>query len=404
MIKPIYTYLAVLLVALIGVVWIRLTWGPPGDPLAVSAQTGEQLLELSPTGARLSGENYLRTAVSYAQTVYAADQDNDRPGAVILMRDDDPAVAMASNRLMHFPVNAPMLYVTQQGTELPEETRQELERLGPEGVMMDNNNQVYLVGDIDAAVNEEVEGMGLRTRQIYADNPIDYAEVLDEFLAVLDGNHADAVLIAHLGALEYAYGGATWNSHMGQGWAFVTDQGVPDATRRILSRRAPGYSYIYVFAPPSVVGADVMAELSLYGHVQRIPGETPQEMSVRWAGYKDIGQQFGWWFGKAIRNIGWGYAEPGHNLTVATPEDWRIIVPSGVLSHMGKHAMFMLLNEDGTIPEVMTGYLNILQPTFTHPSQQLFTYAWFLGQGVPESTMNEFSHMISVSEVRDAVR
>jgi hypothetical protein len=403
MIKPIYTLLATLLVTLLGVVWIRTTWGPPGDPLDVSAQTGERLLELSPTGARLAGEDYVQTAVSYAQTIYAAAQDKDRPGAVILVRDDDPAVAMATTRLQHMPVNAPLLFVTEGGTVLPQPTKDELERLGPEGVMMDNNVQVYLVGDIAEAVNEEVEEMGLHTRQISAGDPVEYAEVLDEFLAVLDGNHADVVLVAHLDALEFAYGGANWNAHMGQGWAFVTDEGVPGATRRILSRRAPSYTYVYVFAPPDVIGEDVMAELSLYGHVQRIPGDTPQEMAIRWAGYKDLGRQFGWWFGQAHRDIGWGYAEPGHNLLVATPQDWRVIVPSGVLSHMGKHAMLMLLNEDGTIPEVMAGYANILQPTFTHPSQQLFTYAWFLGQGVSEETMDEFSDMIAVNNGREVV-
>ncbi len=75
-----------------------------------------------------------------------------------------------------------------------------------------------------------------------------------------------------------------------------------------------------------------------------------------------------------------------------------------VLSHMGKHAMLMLLDENGAVPDMMAGYLNILQPTFTHPSQQLFTYAWFLGQSVPEETLDEFSNMIAVRNVREAVR
>jgi hypothetical protein len=125
---------------------------------------------------------------------------------------------------------------------------------------------------------------------------------------------------------------------------------------------------------------------------------------VRWAGYKDIGQRFGWWFGKATRNVGWGYAEPGHNLLLAPPDDWRIIVPSGVLSHMGKHAMLLLTQEDGTLPEAVDGYLEILQPSFTHPSQQLFTYAWFLGPDVPAETMDEFSSLIAVEDLRQVIR
>ena len=61
-------------------------------------------------------------AVAYAQTIYAADQDQDRPGAVVLVRDDDPATAIATTRLQHFPVNAPMLFVTDEGATLPEAT------------------------------------------------------------------------------------------------------------------------------------------------------------------------------------------------------------------------------------------------------------------------------------------
>jgi hypothetical protein len=104
-----------------------------------------------------------------------------------------------------------------------------------------------------------------------------------------------------------------------------------------------------------------------------------------------------------MRDVGWGYAEPGHNLLLATPNDWRVTAPSGVLSHMGKHAMLLLTNEDGSIPESVQNYLEILQPSFTHPSQQLFTYAWILGDEVTEATMREFSERIEVAGLRDVM-
>lgn len=401
MFRPTITLAATLLVAVAAFAYNLSTWHPQGTPLQASAAQNANLLNLTGTSARLSGENYLRTAVSYSQAIYAAAQDKDRPGAVVLVRDDDPAVAMASTRLQHFPVNAPMLYVTNEGNTLPKETREELERLGPEGVMMDGNVKVYLVGDINPSVAEEVERIGMKTRQIYADDPIEYTEVLDEFLATMEANHADRVLIASLDALPYAYGASNWNAHMGQGFAFVTEDGIPDETRRILKRRSPNYAYIYVFAPPDVVGPEIMRELTRYGHVQRIPGSTPQEMAVRWAGYKDLGRVYGWWFGKFHRDTGWGYAEPGHNLLLGSPNDWRVLVPSGVLSHMGKHAMLVLTNDDGSIPDPLRSYLGILQPTITHPSQQLYTYAWVLGDDVSDETMREFSDMIAVEDLRE---
>ena len=400
MIRPIYTLLTVLFIALVGNFWHWLGWGPQGEPFHANAAQNAQLLQLTGTGARLAGADAIQTAVVYAQTIYAAAQDKDRPGAVVLVRDDDPAVAMASTRLQHFPINAPMLFVTEGGTVLPPATQAELERLDPEGVMMDHNVQVYLLGRIDPAVNTVVRNLGFNTRQITAADPIEYAEVLDEFLAVLDSYHADSVLVAQIDALPYAYGAANWNAHMGQGWAFVTADGVPDATRRMLERRQQGYPYIYVFAPPDVVSVEVLAELSQYGHVQRIPGATPQEMVVRWAGYKDLGRAFGWWFGKAQRYVGWGYAEPGHNLLLAPPDDWRVIVPSGVLSHMGKHGMLLLTNEDGQLSDAVRNYLAVLQPPLSYPSQQLFTYAWFLGPNLPDETMRTFSDLITVQGIQ----
>lgn len=399
MIKPIWTFLAGLVVMVVGVTWITLTWDPQGTPLQASATQNAELLELTGTTARLAGEDYLETATAYSQTIYAAAQDQDRPGAVVLVRDDDPATAIATTRLQHFPVNAPMLFVTDGGTTLPQATRDELERLGPEGVMMDNNVQVYLVGDIAPGVAAQVEELGLETRRLYAEDPVAFTEVLDEFLAVLDSNHADVVLLASLDALDYALPAANWNAHMGKGFAFVTAEGVPDATRRMLERRAPGDPYLYVFAPESEVGPEVMAELTRYGQVARIPGVTPQEMAVRWAGYKDSGRKIGWWFGQESRAVGWGYAEPGHNTLLGNPTDWRELVSSGVLSHMGKHAMLLLTNPDGSLPQVVRDYLEgPLKPTRTHPSRQVFNFAWILGgeESVGDEVMLEYAGMLEV--------
>ena len=406
MIKPIYTFLAGLVVMLVGTTWIVLTWHPQGTPLEVSATQGAAPLQLTGTTARLSGESYLETATAYSQTVYAAAQDQDRPGAVVLVRDDDPATAVATTRLQHFPVNAPMLFVTDEGTTLPKVTKDELERLDPDGVMMDNNVQVYLVGNISPAVSTEIEtDLGLKTRRIFAENPVAFTEVLDEFIAVMDSNHEDPVMIGDLNNLEYSYCASNWNAHMGRGFAFVTENGIPDATRRILERRAPSYPYIYVFAPENLIGQEVMAELSRYGHVQRIPGASPQEMCVRWAGYKDGGREFGWWFGEATREVGWGYAEPGHNTLLANPSDWRTVVPSGVLSHMGKHAMLVLTNEDGSLGESAQNYMSgPLKPTRTYPSQQVFNFAWILGseKNVSDPVMREYAGLLEVQGLRDA--
>lgn len=397
MIKPIYTLLTVFLLTVLLILGYASLWEPQGKPLDVSTMQNEDLLDLTGSTARLSGEDYIQTATAYSQTIYAAAQDKDRPGAVVLVRDDDPAIAIATTRLQHFPVNAPMLFVTENGTMLPEDTRKELERLGPEGVMMDNNVQVYLVGDINRSVVNEVDKLKLKTRVIYASNPIEFAEVLDEYIAVLESNHRQIIFIASTDALEYAYPAANWNAHMGDGFAYVTPDGVPEETRRILEKRWPYYPYIYVFAPSSVVSSETMAELSKYGHVQRIPGNTPQEMAVRWAGYKDSGHRTSWLVGYRPRSVGWGYAEPGHNLLLASPEDWRVVVPSGVLSHMGKHGFLILTEPNGQLPDVARSYLQVIKPEPTYPSQQVFNFAWILGRDVNNETVRELDELLKVS-------
>lgn len=396
--RPLYTLVGVLLAALVVLAPLVAEFGSGGEGMTASTMQNREHLEMTGTAARLSGEDHIMTAVVYAQTVYAAAQDKDRPGAVILVRDDDEATAIATTRLQHMPVNAPLLYVTGNGTEVPEATMEELHRLEPEGVMMDNNVQVYVVGNISEDVAGRVESeLGFSVRRLYAPDPVTYTEVLDEFLATMESNHADVVLVGSTAAPAYAYPAASWNAHMGQGFAFVTPGGVPDETRRILERSWPNYPYIYVFAPESVVGPEVMAELAKYGHVQRIPGETPQEMAVRWAGYKDSGLRATWWVGFMPRSVGWGYAEPGHNVLLASPGDWRVIVPGGVLSHMGKHAFLLLTEPDGSLPDVARSYLEVIRPTRTYPSEQVYNYGWVLGEGVPDAAMQEVSELLGVA-------
>lgn len=395
--KPWMTLLAVVALTAVLLLAIVSTWETPGEQFKESSSTGEDLLGLFGTGGRLRGEDHLATATAYSQAVYPVAQDKDRPGAVVLVRDDDPAVAVATTRLQHFPVNAPMLFLTDGGATLPEVTKEELERLDPEGVMMDRNVQVYLAGNIPEAMVGEVEALGYKVQRIFADDPVEYTEILDEYISVMEGNHWEIVHIVNIDELEYGFPASNWDSHAGDALAFVTEDGVPEETQRILERRWPHYPYMYVFAPPAVVNESIMADLSQYGHVQRIPGETPQEMSVRWAGYKDSGRRVSWWFEYETRSVGWGVAEAGHNIIMANPADWRGVVPSGVLSHMGKHAMLILTEEDGSLSDGAVRYLNVIKPTEVHPSQQVFNYAWVAGDGVPEETVRTLSELLAVS-------
>ena len=170
--RPLYTFLAGLVAALAVLGWI---WGiavyarEPERlvPPTASTAANTNLLRLTGATARLSAASPEANPTAYSQAVYAATQHEDKPGAVVLVREDDELSALTATRLQHMPVNAPMLFVTATG--LPAATRAELRRLDPQGVAMDHNVQVYLVGNLGEDVARQVRALG---RELGAPEPL----------------------------------------------------------------------------------------------------------------------------------------------------------------------------------------------------------------------------------------
>lgn len=339
----------------------------------------ENMGDVTVNTTRIGSDDPIETAVAVANIIYPATEPENTPGAVILVGMDSLAEAMvATSRIQHFPVNAPILYVTEGG--IPEPTRNELLRLVPEGVFADRNVQVYLVGETAAAVNDEVEAMGYKTRIFTADNPAELALEVDAWTSTQHGDHRNEMVIANLDNLEPAIPSAFWNAHMGDGLAFVTDEGIPEATKEMIRLRANG-PWFYVFGDETVVPANVVRELAQYGHVTRIPEPNIVGTSAFFAGFKDQGKDWGAWFWEKPRNFGWGIAEAGHNgifVNVDGPTGWQNVMPATTLSHMGKHAPVLAVNADA-VPERVASYLRILKPYPTAPQQHLLNHGWIIG-------------------------
>jgi hypothetical protein len=328
---------------------------------------------------RIGSDDPVETAVAVAQIIYPVTEEENSPGAVILINRANLAEALvAASRVQHFPVNAPLLYVDEN--RIPELTQNELLRLTPEGVAMDGNVQVYLVGTIGDEVRRQVEELGYRTRVLRATGPTELAEVVDDWSSTQHGDHKNDVVIANLDNLEPAIPSAFWNAHMGDGLAFVTDAGIPESTRRMLRRRAHG-PWLYLFGDESVISTEIARELAQYGQVTRMPRSGLPEISTFFAGFKDIGANWGAWYAQDNRDFGWGISEAGHNaifVNVGGPEGWQNALPATTLSHMGKHAPMLAVNRDG-VPDVVRTYLEILKPYPTAPQQQLLNHGWIIG-------------------------
>ena len=350
---------------------------PEGDP-SETVEYDEWTATTMTT--RLAGDDDYETAAAINQTVYTAINEPTRPGAVILVNDSALGAALPAVTVIHHPIDGAILLTQRDG--LPEATREEIERLHPEGVRLDRNVQVYLIGGerfIGEEVRVELEEMGHSVRRIGGETPVEVAANVDQYLSAMHGNHPDQVMIADLENLDSAIPAQSWNAHAGDGFLYVDGERIPRETRDQLDARFGG-AYMYLLGDESVIPPATASDLAQYGHVQRIPNATnPYNLSVGFAGYKDVGRNFGWWLGEWPRNFGWGIAESGHNFIFANPENWQTVVPASVESHRGKHGPMLLVRED-EVPSGVKNYLsNLIQPHESAPYDRKYNHGWIVG-------------------------
>ncbi|MFC7139963.1 cell wall-binding repeat-containing protein [Halosimplex aquaticum] len=329
---------------------------------------------------RLAGENMYETAAAYCQSVYTAINEHTRPGAVILVNDSVLEAALPGVGLIHHPIDGAVLLTRRD--ELPQATRDEIERAHPEGVGMDDNVQVYLIGSeryISDSVRQEVESMGMNVRRIPGEGPVSVAAGVDQYVSSMHGNHEDEVLVASLDAPRRAVPVQSWNAHAGDGFLWVEGDSIPEETAEQLEARYD-YAYMYLLGDEAAISSDVARDLGTFGHVTRVPDAgNPYSISAAWAGYKDIGRNQGWWFGEWARGIGWGLADPGHNFIFANPDEWQTAVPASVESHRGKHGPILAVRQD-ELPTPVENYLRkFFRPTEAAPYDRKYNHGWIAG-------------------------
>ncbi|MDT4903992.1 MAG: hypothetical protein QOH52_2008, partial [Pseudonocardiales bacterium] len=129
------------------------------------------------TTQRLYGADPFEEAVSITQHIWPAalpenapgenDNDPDRPWALTLLTPDDPLTDITATPLIHFPDDAPVLYVTKSG--VPQVTLNEIKRLGDTGISRYNNVDAFLVGAAaNPAVANQLKSIGLITAEVTA--------------------------------------------------------------------------------------------------------------------------------------------------------------------------------------------------------------------------------------------
>ena len=358
------------------------------------------------TTTRIWGTDPFQEAVAVTQHVWPAalpenapgETDNvpDRPWGLTLVTPDDPLQAISAVPLLHFPDDAPVLYVTKD--DIPKVTLDEIKRLGDTGIVRFNNNDAFLVGAAaNKAVEDQLTAIGVKWVEVKGNDVFDLANNVDklyghiqnpdigvpqmEISASTGGNGAWDVLIGSADGKDYQYylPATHWASHMPAGMLWTHRDSIPQPTIDALKRRN-GHALIYVFGGKDQVSGSVITELNKYGSVTRInanddvafntvPTTTPFNTAVAFAKMWD-----------PTGMVGWNILGPGHGFTLVNVDNWQGAVASAPLSHLGFHAPLLLTDSAGQLPTEVDNYYKAVAPTFiTTPADGPYNMTYVIG-------------------------
>jgi hypothetical protein len=348
------------------------------------------------TTQRLYGADPFQEAVSITQHIWPSavplnapsgnDNVPDRPRAVTLLTPDDPLTAITATPLVHFPDDAPVLYVNKDG--IPQVTLNEIKRLGPSGIARFNNVDAFLVGAAaNTAVENQLKSIGIKYVTVTAPNVPELANKVDQLYGSIEnpdtgvpnmGNGMENVMIGSTDGTDYQYllPATHWVTHMQSGLLWVNKSGVPASTVTALKRRN-GQARIYLFGN---ISAAVAKQLSAYGTVIRInnddivgfntpPTDTPVDTAIAFSKMWDPAGM-----------VGWKITGPGHGFTLVNVNDWQGAVASSPLSHLGFHAPLLFTDNTGTLPPQLASYFQSVAPTFlTTPADGPYNMTYVIG-------------------------
>jgi hypothetical protein len=351
------------------------------------------------TTQRIYGSTPFEEAVSVTQHIWPAvvpenaptenNNDPDRPWGLTLLTPDDPLAAITAVPLIHFPDDAPVLYVTKDG--IPQVTLNEIKRLGDTGISRFNGVDAFLVGGAaNSAVESQLNAIGLKYVEVTASSIPELANKVDQLYGSIEnadtgipdmGNGMLNVMIGSMDGTDYRYllPATHWVAHMPTGLLWVTKGSVPQATRDALERRK-GQARIYLFGGPNQISHAVARELAAYGAVIRIsnddpvafnaaPVDNPVDTAIAFAKMWDPAGM-----------VGWKITGPGHGFTLVNIDDWQGAVASAPLSHLGFHAPLLFTESARTLTSADDGFLKSVAPTFlTTPADGPYNMTYVIG-------------------------
>lgn len=287
---------------------------------------------------RICGDTAVETAIEVSKIGFT----NMKPNAVILVNKNEVFDGIAASALVHFPINAAILFT--DGNILSREVLNEIARLSPKGY---DGIQIILVGNISRNVSMELNRCGFKTWRITGRNHYETAckipaarKEFKNILIVSGENYSDALPAAY------------WSAHHGDPILYVQKNSIPSCTIEAIVNSND--INIYIFGSTSTISNTVettLAKLTNVKHLARIDGDTPYEVAINFAKYKDPKTDFGW--GRNYRD--------GHAFTFSTLKHPMETIAGVLFAHMGKHTPLLLIKE-AIIPSVVEKYIRSVKP------------------------------------------
>lgn len=267
---------------------------------------------------------------------------NMKPNAVILVNKNEVFDAIAATPLIHFPINASLLYT--DGNRLSKNTLAEINRLSPKGY---NGIQVILFGNISRNIALELNNYWYRTYHIARRNHFESAcktpdirKAFKNILIISGENFSEGIMSSY------------WSAHHGDPILYVQNNSIPFCTLEAIRKMHD--INLYIMGSTRTVSKNVeniLSQLPNVKHLNRIDGATPYDIAVNFAKYKDPVTEFGW--GRNYRDC--------HAFTFSTLNHPMEAVAGVLFAHMGKHTP-LLLTEKDMLPTVVEDYIKSIKP------------------------------------------
>ena len=306
---------------------------------------------------RVGGSDPVADVAGTVSAVFPATSAATRPRAIVLVDRADWQNVVAGSVLAADPLGMPLLLT--DGSEIPEATKDAIERLDPRGSDLARDAQVVRVGP------KPPEPGGRKTAQLGAPDAAGSAAAIDRFFTAIRGEPSPNVMIVAADQPAYAMPAAAWAARSGDSVLFTERTRVPAATRKAIEAHAK--PDIYLIGPEKVIAPAVEKQLEDLGTVRRVSGETPVENAIALARYER-------------RSFGWGVDVPGYNFALASVKRPADAAAAAALAGNGVFAPLLLTDSADELPKPLSDYLLNVQPGYQdNPSEGVYNRVWILG-------------------------